>query len=148
VVLAVGTILRRTLPAIAITLVSFLVLRLSIEGWARFNFLAPLHKTWTPGTRPPTGESSGWISDSGISLPANLHGGPSMLARTCGLTNTSPEQLVASGPCLRTHGILEYAVYQPASRFWTFQAIETSIFIAIAAALLATTIWWANHRLT
>jgi hypothetical protein len=32
-------------------------------------------------------------------------------------------------------------VYQPASRFWTFQGIEAGIFIALAAALVACTVW-------
>ena len=35
VVLAVGTILRRTLPAVAIAIIAFLTLRLGIEGFIR-----------------------------------------------------------------------------------------------------------------
>ncbi len=31
--------------------------------------------------------------------------------------------------------------FQPADRFWTFQAIETGIFVALAAAVVALTIW-------
>jgi hypothetical protein len=33
----------------------------------------------------------------------------------------------------------EFITYQPADRFWTFQLIETGIFVLIAAALLAVT---------
>jgi hypothetical protein len=32
-----------------------------------------------------------------------------------------------------------YLTYQPADRFWTFQGIETGIFLALAAALIAVT---------
>jgi hypothetical protein len=31
--------------------------------------------------------------------------------------------------------------FQPADRFWTFQAIEAGIFVALAVALLAATVW-------
>src|SRR5436305_6139817 len=57
VVLATGTILRRTLPAVAITIVSFLVLRLGIEGWVRYqHYQGPLQSTWPVGAPPPSGE--------------------------------------------------------------------------------------------
>src|SRR5205085_8513699 len=50
VVLAVGTILRRTLPAVAITIVSFLVPRLGIEGWVRYqHYPRPRQRTWPVG---------------------------------------------------------------------------------------------------
>ena len=35
-----------------------------------------------------------------------------------------------------------------ATRFWTFQAIETSVFLGLSLLLLAATVWWANDRLT
>jgi hypothetical protein len=38
--------------------------------------------------------------------------------------------------CLATHGFHRVVTYQPASRFWTFQAIEAGIFVLLAAALL------------
>jgi hypothetical protein len=150
VILAVGTILRRTLPAIAVALVSFLVLRLGIEGWVRYqHYMPPLHKTWSPGTPSPLGETSGWISESGLTMPASLRaGGPHALAQACGITNTSPSQIASSSTCLAHHGVYQYAIYQPANRFWAFQSIETAIYLTLALALLVTTIWWANHRLT
>ena len=36
--------------------------------------------------------------------------------------------------------------YQPASRFWAFQGIETGIFAVLAAALLAVTFWVLKRR--
>jgi hypothetical protein len=37
-------------------------------------------------------------------------------------------------------------IYQPASRFWRFQAIETAIYLTLAGALIATAIWWIQRR--
>ena len=36
----------------------------------------------------------------------------------------------------RFHG---FVTYQPAGRYWTFQGIETGIFVVLAAALIAVT---------
>jgi hypothetical protein len=36
--------------------------------------------------------------------------------------------------------------YQPASRFWAFQGIETGIFVVLAAVLLAVTFWVLRRR--
>ena len=32
-------------------------------------------------------------------------------------------------------------IYQPASRFWAFQGIESGIFLLLAAALIAVAAW-------
>ena len=147
VVLVVGTILRRTLPAVVVAIVSFLALRLGIEGWVRYqHFLSPLHSSWAVGTSAPAGEASGYISASGLTFS----GSPSAsrhLIDVCNITETSPRALQGVSACLRAHHVLESAVYQPASRFWTFQAIEASIFFALALCLVAISIWWVNHRL-
>jgi hypothetical protein len=37
--------------------------------------------------------------------------------------------------CLASHGIREAVSYQPASRYWRFQATETAIYLALALAL-------------
>ena len=57
-------------------------------------------------------------------------------------------QLAGNGPltratyhavvsCAQAHGIRGYVTYQPASRYWAFQGIETGIFLLLAAALIA-----------
>jgi hypothetical protein len=37
---------------------------------------------------------------------------------------------------------------QPGDRFWTFQGIEAAIFVVLALALLALTLWWMRYRIT
>ena len=41
--------------------------------------------------------------------------------------------------CLIAHGYRGFLTYQPGSRYWAFQGIETGIFIVLAAALVALT---------
>jgi hypothetical protein len=37
--------------------------------------------------------------------------------------------------------------YQPASRFWTFQTIETALFVVLSALLVGGCAWWIRHRI-
>ncbi|HEY5351745.1 MAG TPA: hypothetical protein VIK57_04765 [Streptosporangiaceae bacterium] len=46
----------------------------------------------------------------------------------------------AVGSCLQAAGFRQFFIYQPASRYWAFQGIETGIFIVLAAALIAVTV--------
>ncbi len=39
--------------------------------------------------------------------------------------------------CLTSHGFHILLTYQPTDRFWVFQGIETSVFVALAAGLVA-----------
>ena len=49
--------------------------------------------------------------------------------------------------CLAKHGAgYDHAVYQPASRFWLFQAIETAAFGGVAVALILFAAWWVHER--
>lgn len=38
--------------------------------------------------------------------------------------------------------------YQPADRFWEFQAIESGIYLVLSLLLLALTAYWVRRRIT
>jgi hypothetical protein len=44
-------------------------------------------------------------------------------------------------------GAYNFEIYQPAHRFWTFQSVETAIFVALAILLLFVAAWWLEHRM-
>jgi hypothetical protein len=44
-------------------------------------------------------------------------------------------------------GAYNFEIYQPADRFWVFQGIETSIFVALSCIALGTTVVWLRRRL-
>jgi hypothetical protein len=49
--------------------------------------------------------------------------------------------------CLAKQGLgYFHAVYQPASRFWLFQGIETALFGGSALALILFAAWWVHRR--
>jgi len=106
----------------------------------------PFHKTWPVGAPAPPGEASGYIASSGLSFNA-APAASRQIFRACNVTQSSPRALQSVGSCLHRHHVLQYAVYQPAERFWTFQAIETGIFLTLAVGLAAASIWWTRDRL-
>ncbi|MDQ6873489.1 MAG: ABC transporter permease [Actinomycetota bacterium] len=137
--LAAGVVIRRTLPALAATLGIMAALRIVIANYLRPHYMAPLNKL------------VGIASDSGISgsnlmlhshivtgTGARVSGGdllsalPPACARYLGTTRG---QMYS---CLGAQGWKEQITYQPANRFWTFQAIESGIFVALAVALIVT----------
>jgi hypothetical protein len=48
-------------------------------------------------------------------------------------------QISAALACTARLGYRSFTIYQPGYRFWPFQFIETGIFVALAAALIAVT---------
>ena len=48
--------------------------------------------------------------------------------------------------CMQAHGWRGFATYQPASRYWSFQGIETGIYVLLAAALIAVTFAIVRRR--
>jgi ABC-type transport system involved in multi-copper enzyme maturation permease subunit len=142
-----GTLLRRTLPALAVTLAGFAGLRAVTALWLRQHYMTPvtayykLTAPFTP-TRSYLEVSQGFLGANG--KPAALNYGVRNLN---GVPLPAACQPTANPvPCLAAHGYRGYLTYQPASRFWAFQGIETGIFIALAAALLATTFWIFSRR--
>jgi hypothetical protein len=143
-VLAVGSLLRRTVPALGIALLAFLGARLGIEGLLRPWYVAPLTRILHPHFSPLV--SSDWIvSDTW----RNAHGQTvdfSAVMNQCALQGgVQKSQLFA---CLDRDRIVEVLQYQPADRFWTFQLIETGIFLGLSALLLGFTVWWVRKRVS
>jgi len=145
-----GTLLRRTIPAMAVTLAGFVALRVPIAQLLRPHYLTPVtvyYKLTTPflPTGPYLGVSQGYVVTNG-KLPAaaassfNFNGVP--IPAVC-RPQASPGTVLS---CLTAHGYRGYVTYQPASRFWAFQGIETGIYLALAAVLLAAAFWVLRRR--
>jgi len=50
------------------------------------------------------------------------------------------------GTFLRENGVIRLLAYQPADRFWTFQAMEAAIFTGLAALFAILTLWRVRNR--
>lgn len=148
--IAAGALLRKTIPAMAATLAGFLALRLPIEFWLRSRFQPAITATWDPLTQsgPQPGRGA-WQVDSGFVDSAGHTLGFNQVFNTCA-PNSVQISTKGNNPftqCLHAHGWQFFTAYQPADRFWTFQGIETGIYVVVAIALVALTIWWVRRRI-
>jgi hypothetical protein len=72
-----------------------------------------------------------------------------MAPRCPGLIST-PRTLPSQGKiatCVHKLGIHQTLTYQPGTRFRAFQGIESAIFLALTAALVAVTVWAVRRRI-
>jgi ABC-type transport system involved in multi-copper enzyme maturation permease subunit len=161
--IAVGTLIRRVVLALGVTLFAYFAVRLFFMGWIRQHYLAPVTSVvslaqnfnqangafWAlgQGFRGPNGPlplpSSDSISIVGNGFPVSYV--PHACSAYLSLQGASrPGSALFS--CLTSHGCGQYFTYQPASRYWPFQFIEAGIFVALAAALIAVTFAVINRR--
>ncbi len=174
-----GVLIRRTIPAMAVTLAIFAALQVAMPLWVRPN-LAPADHVAIPvsgqGNLSPAqtgpggstftlfavnipGQPGAWLLSS---RPVNAAGQPvSTTPAACtsvGNTGQSAGTQANAFPpgqgpaafvdCLGHHGIREAITYQPASRYWRFQATETAIYLALALALTGYCFQRINRRLS
>jgi hypothetical protein len=144
--IAAGTLLRQTLPAMAVTLAGFIGVRAVIALALRPHYLPLVTRLYDVAANfTPAGTY--WQLGQGILGP---NGQPIDLNTTTNAIDGVPATYLPAsctahgrGPftpppsCLhavaRFHG---YLTYQPGSRYWAFQGIETGIFLALTALLL------------
>ena len=146
--IAAGTLLRRTLPAMAITLAGFIAVRAVIALWLRPHYMSAITVTYKVlgGYTPP---GSYWQLAQGVlgpnGQPVPQPNGPAAygiplgyLPASCAPLNGGATKVAPS--CAQAlaqfHGFI---TYQAAGRYWTFQGIETGIFVLLAAILLTVT---------
>jgi hypothetical protein len=142
---AAGVIVRRVLPAMALTFAIYLPLRLWVQG-LRAHFEAPLQISYRAlGTSPRAGLGD-WVIQSHIANGAGRTVSDQTVFSACGVGPLTPKANVFA--CLASHGYHQVDLYQPAARFWAFQGIESAIFVGLAALLLATTFYWVTRRST
>ncbi|MGH3203736.1 MAG: hypothetical protein ACRDOA_01625 [Streptosporangiaceae bacterium] len=147
--IAAGALLRRTLPAMAVTLGGFIAVRALITLLLRPHYISPVTVFYkvTGGFTPP---GSYWQIASGILGPNGQAINQNTVGNVVGgvPANYLPASCAASGrgaftaPPSCTQALAHFRgflTYQPAGRYWAFQGIETGIFLALAAALIAVT---------
>lgn len=147
--IAVGTLTRRTVLAIFLTLALIVAIRIVVEFNLRPNYQPQVVVTWPlaqannlslDSDNPPiTLGREDWQIGSGF---LDAQGNRTNSIRCSFATAQSPLQ------CARDAGYRgNYLAYQPANRFWTFQWIETGIYLAISLLALGATVWWVRRRL-
>jgi hypothetical protein len=153
-----GLLIRRTLPAMAVTLLAFTAARMGFSYGGRRLLMAPLSQTsplnvrnmgiqLSPGRKltlfPTGGHPGAWIYSVKVINPA---GQPfsGRAPHDCGL-NAGPQTCIQA---IGRLGLRQVVTFQPASRFWAFQWYEASVFLVAAIVLAALCVWWVRRRLT
>ena len=171
--IAAGAVLRRTLPAVAIVVGGFIGLRLWTSQDLRLHYMTPVttSHSMTGNFNPPAGSpqvGAGLTGPNGLVLAQNFNTGNtfngvpiSSLPRACQAVASKASDLTqasnsaqnaansaqnAANQCLGRAGYHNFLTYQPASRYWAFQGIETGIFLAVALLLLAVTFYVVRLR--
>lgn len=173
-----GVLIRRTLPAMATTLVVFVAVRLAAKQWIRPNFMSPkvLNGVLNAGSMgfgstnggpfvlepQPSSIPGAWILSTQIVDKAG-HGltaqhlktaCPQLLAGTPGGGGGNAVPVPAGAQRVLQDCVVKLSAqfhqltsYQPASRYWTFQADELAVYLAAALVLAGVCFWWVRRRL-
>ena len=140
--IAVGSLFRRVLPAIATTLAAFVAVRVAVGVYLRPHFLTPVTRVVAlagPSNGVPRGAweiSDTVVGPRGAALGGGLYGN---VPAVCVHGGTVTRQGLLT--CAANHGFGLQVVFQPANRFWAFQGIEAAFFVVLAGGLLALAYW-------
>ena len=148
-----GAVIRRTVPAMATTLVAFFVVRFGVQTWIRPHLLGTVDVT-TPivGFSGPASPRGGLIvAAHGADRAGHVLGSSgavrdSVLPNLCALrpgTRPDDTQLAACAHRLGVHDVLSV---HPASQFWSLQLRETAIFLVLTLTVGLFCAWWVRHR--
>jgi hypothetical protein len=146
--IAAGALVRKVIPAMVVTLAGFLAMRLPVEILARPHYQPPLTALWDVLQATDAVGARDWVLESGF---ANAQGQPQdfrLAFSLCAPTVPDGTDKLPVFQCFHDHGIFNYALYQPADRFWLYQGIEVAIFGVVAVVLLGLAVWWIRRRLS
>jgi hypothetical protein len=137
-----GTLLRRTIPAMAVTLIVYIVLAIATATVIRPHYAAPVTESgWNQGAgagwvisswvKAPDGQRLSQAAVNSVPLPASVQNSQSPDAFTNWLTS---------------HGYTLWQSVQPDSRFWQFQLIEGGWLLVVSAILIAGAVGLVRRR--
>jgi ABC-type transport system involved in multi-copper enzyme maturation permease subunit len=152
-----GLLIRRTLPAMAVTLALFTAVIIAFPIWVRPHLIPPARTTsalslasvavtgYSNGhllltTNTATGRPGAWVISSQVTTPDG-RAASSEPAGPCGASSAR-----ACNDYIESLHLRQTVTYQPASRYWAFQWIETAIYLALALALARVCFWWINRN--
>jgi hypothetical protein len=150
-----GVLIRRTLPAMAITLAIFAAIQIFWPGLVRPHLIPPARSVQALSTANCgfTMVSSGGAFEFADCSVSGLPGGwviGSQTVNAAGHAVTTSRACAPQTnfvPCLADHGFRLAVSYQPASRYWALQGIETAIFLVLGVGL-GGLCYWRIRRLS
>jgi hypothetical protein len=137
-----GALLRRTLPAMAASLVVWIVLAIGTATTLRQHYQAAVTvKGWNVST--------GWVVKQWIAAPNGKALSQSALNNLAqhapASVQNSPGANAFQNWLIQQHYTL-WTAYQPDGRFWSFQLIEGGWLLALSVVLIAGAVWLVRRR--
>jgi hypothetical protein len=155
--LAAGVLIKRTLPAMAVTLAIVGLVLIAWPNWVRPHLITPVQSTVALRAQSVEGLSisshaislivgankpSSWVlSDMAVNPAGRPYTGPPTQA--CTAASQSYQDCINSIVALH---LKEAISFEPASRFWALQGYETGAYLLLAVVLAAACTWWINRR--
>jgi ABC-type transport system involved in multi-copper enzyme maturation permease subunit len=156
-----GLLIRHTLPAMAVTLAVFTAVIIAFPIWVRPHLIPPVQTTSTltpasianmPGVGAFDGHLSltpgsaaappgAWVISSGQITTPDGRASSTEPAGPCG-DPPSPAAAKACNDYIESLHLRQTVTYQPASRYWAFQWVETAIYVVLALVLEGFCFWW------
>jgi hypothetical protein len=163
----VGLMVRRTVPAMGITLAAIIAVQIAFPLVIRPHLITPVRDTTAVAAAAINEISSnrtGSVVGVQVATP-NLPGAwvySSDVVNQAGSANLGPMPSACPQPgggngagsfqaCQQAFAqkhLKEVLVYQPANRYWSFQALEFGIYLTAAILLAWACFWWARRRLS
>jgi hypothetical protein len=168
----IGMLVRRTLPAMAITLVAFAAIQVAMPMLVR-PYLLPATNTTVElspsildgmGRNPDTGvihlelkapDAGGWLLSGETLDPSGVAVDSITVSTSSGPCAMNGQGAGAPGdpmaPCLAELNRLGYRAelsYHAPSRFWPLQWVESALYLALALGLAGFCAWWIRRRLS
>jgi ABC-type transport system involved in multi-copper enzyme maturation permease subunit len=128
---AFGAVIGRSVPAMAATLVTFVIVRVGVGELARSHYIAPLMKTTHDlnAVGSQADPTAWWLG-----FPNYYDSTGHLLGNLLGPGAGQPSYVIQS--------------FQPGDRFWAFQTIESAILAGLALVVLGFAVYWVTRRLT
>ncbi|MGA5069339.1 transporter [Streptomyces exfoliatus] len=161
---ALGLVIRRTLPAMATTFALYAAVQVVVPMWIRSHLAAADQTTVPIMTGIPISIQEG--AEQIVAHPEvpgawetsqqtlNAAGQPSSLPSSfaeCLRTESGPPTVQQFDGCiadLGAQGYQQQVTYQPAGNFWALQWAETGLYLGLALALAGFCAWWIRRRVT
>ena len=170
----IGAVIRRTLPAMATSLGVYAFARITTTIWIRPHLLSPTQEmmslqsggdlgiTVNGTANGPvvhlaahgSGPANSWTLSSHVVTKSGQVPSPAQLAafvdQYCSTVGATALTGPSTGPqaCI-THATKTFRLlvtYQPANRYWTFQWLESGIFLAAAIVAAIGCYWWVTRH--
>lgn len=130
--IAAGAVLRRTLPALATTVVLYVAVRIMVAVYLRPHYSTAERRVGRISDETPLPSGSWSLRRTVVDPSGHTVGTRLNVPTSC----RSVASRVDVASCLDRLGYRNVVTYHPASEYWRYQLIESSIFVALAVVLI------------